>query len=379
MLTSALTDHPQQAEFSSQAIEVLLRLSHVTVLGRPVYFAKSLSQRVQELIRRSLLHAILRFEARGLAAAVELAMLVDNTRLAHAMLCEAGAVMQDFDSIWGEVNDAIDVSSFSSRLLKFCLAELQMDLLPNTVYHSVSGTFLRPPFVYVDACTRDEEKTELKKFEEANFKDATDRSMHLFGSKELSKALVRFVGGEEGDVVFALQHASALVSVLGHQSLPLLLQFCQERAAEVMQLLVIPYVQKTKNGVDKDLKLHKPELYTIDGVMMYFMKKFADLNQYDELHNGVLQAFREIGNIMCFATLLDRALSLARAQSSLHLSPLLAGKGGNAADLLSKSVRDVWGREADFLVAEAARTCTSLVKSGSLLQAVISKVRLLAV
>ena len=80
-----------QAVMASRSVEILLRLGCLTILGQTFQLSKDVSMRVQHLIRKSLLNAILRFEASGLTAAIELFCLVENTRLAHALLTEAGA------------------------------------------------------------------------------------------------------------------------------------------------------------------------------------------------------------------------------------------------------------------------------------------------
>eukprot|EP00281_Chroomonas_sp_CCMP1168_P027320 CAMPEP_0206255414 /NCGR_PEP_ID=MMETSP0047_2-20121206/24234_1 /ASSEMBLY_ACC=CAM_ASM_000192 /TAXON_ID=195065 /ORGANISM="Chroomonas mesostigmatica_cf, Strain CCMP1168" /LENGTH=142 /DNA_ID=CAMNT_0053681811 /DNA_START=105 /DNA_END=531 /DNA_ORIENTATION=- len=142
--------------------------------------------------------------------------------------------------------------------------------------------------------------------------------MHLFGNKDLSKALARSAsggGGGGGGGVF-VQHAQALLRVLGHAAIPLLLQHCQERAVDMMRGGVIPYVQVAKVGVPRDLKLPSAQLYGIDGVQGYFTAKLVDLEGYPKLEDGMLQAFRETGNILAFTATLDQALAQVRSEAS---------------------------------------------------------------
>jgi hypothetical protein len=126
-------------------------------------------------------------------------------------------------------------------------------------------------------------------------------------------------------------------------------------------------VRLTKVGVPKDVKLMSSQNYGVDGVLQYFMAKFEDISAYPSLDDGMLQAFREAGNIICFVSLLDQVLAQMRAQNTFHLAPICAmdSAGQNP---LTVAIRGAGGRAAELLAEQATRTCAALIKHGSLLQ-----------
>lgn len=362
-----------QAILTSRTVEILLRLGRLKILGQTFQLSKDVSARIQQLVRKSLINAVLRFEANGLSAAIELHCLVENTRLAHAMLVEAGAEMLDFQSILDEVNDAADMCSYSSRLLRSCLAELTVDLWPNTIFHSVTGTFLRHPTVtFVDVFDRADEKAELESFELQEMQDSNDRAMHLFGNKALTKELCKpRDSAEENGAVFTVKHASALVHVLGHHAVPLILQHCQLRAVDLIRAEVVPYVEKIRDGVSKRIHLPSAKNYTLPGVMGFFVAELQPIAMYPVLDEKVLQCFRECGNTLCFASLMDQALAAFKAQNAMHLAPILSPDGSQALIKAIQEGEKVYGSGASGLSAQAANACFAITKTGSLLKSVI--------
>lgn len=364
-----------QAVMASRSVEILLRLGCLTTLGQTFQLSKDVSMRVQHLIRKSLLNAILRFEASGLTAAIELFCLVENTRLAHALLTEAGAEMLDFQSIMDEVNDASGMASYSSRLLRSTLAELTVDLWPNTVFHSVTGTFFRHSVTFVDVLDRSDERAELESFELQEMQDSNDRAMHLFGNKALTKALCKPKNvADDCGTVFTVKHATALIQVLGQPAVPLILQHCQQRAVELMRAEVIPYVEKIRDGVSKRIHLPSAKNYTVPGVMGFFVAELQPIASYPVLDEKVLQCFRETGNILCFASLFDQALSAMSAMSSFHLGSMLSPEAGQAAIKAMEEAKAFLGSSGAGLPAQAEYARSVIAKSGSMLKSVIGHI-----
>ena len=78
---------------------------------------------------------------------------------------------------------------------------------------------------------------------------------------------------------------------------------------------IVEYVGILAPHIDRDLTLRSAAHYGLGGVLEFYKAKLKDIHGYAPLRSGVFQHFKELGNLICLADMLDEQvprLSLMR-------------------------------------------------------------------
>jgi len=181
------------------------------------------------------------------------------------------------------------------------------DLLPNFAYRAEGHLFERPPTMEF---TQEPERDSLPKLREPH---------SLFGTRQLNAEYqMQLARHSQGAVRPA--HAEALVEVLGQAGLHALLSELRGHVGELIELQLSPYVTELQRGLPQDSKLPS-YAYGPAGCYGYFELKLKDLAGYEELHSGVLQNFRRLGNAVALLLMLDAAVQVQTTSTLLQLPP----------------------------------------------------------
>lgn len=122
----------------------LMSQTHVSLLGRNVDLTVLIGAHCNRLLRENVHAAIRKFESGDFTGVVELRAMLDNARLTHRLLSE-WLPLDPVDHIIREVDEAVGVCQFKSRVLLHAFTELIGDVLPNFVYNNTTQRFVRSP------------------------------------------------------------------------------------------------------------------------------------------------------------------------------------------------------------------------------------------
>jgi hypothetical protein len=106
---------------------------------------------------------------------------------------------------------------------------------------------------------------------------------------------------------FGHEHMDALLRVVGEDHLAWVLNQINNFLDELVVQNLCPYITELSHGLPKQLKAPK-FIYGTKGCIGFFDAKLKDIKGYEQLSAGVLQTFREVGNMLTFANMIDGAL-----------------------------------------------------------------------
>jgi cytoplasmic FMR1 interacting protein len=329
----------------------LLSVRHARILGRSVDLARLIIQRMNAMVRQSLDLALSRFESKSLDAVIDLHRSIRVTRLTHGYLREALPEIDDFDACLSEVGDSVAFLSFHSRILTHTLTECLSDLFPNFAYRTEGAMFQRP---------------QATDFTQPPERDGAPRAAGahlLYGTREMNQEYQLHAARASG--FFSVAHAEALVSVLGEGGVQSLLSTLHQHVEAILRNDMDPYVNAVQNALPEGMKMpsHK---YGAKGCFLFFDAKLKDLANYEELHSGVFQSFRRLGNCLALLTLLESAVH-SNATAALHQIPRRGAPQPIA--VAAKAIAAAWGQapqDSDLvLMAEQASSLSAPLASSS--------------
>jgi cytoplasmic FMR1 interacting protein len=284
------------APFIPSRLETLAQQRHVQLLGRTLDMNALITQYVDRNLRQNLAYVIARFESGDVTGVIELEALLANVLRTHQLLGEH-LVLDSYESMFAEANENFAVGVFRSRLVMHMFSELASDLLPNFVYCSATGRFVRGP---------------------ASFKEQVERapaprrvpSYFWYGRRHRAAydAAMRLSRG-----YFGAAHVEAMLRVLDYADVPLLSEECLGQVEYLVAKVLKPYSKVVLDALPP-LKLPKIQ-YGVVGAYGLFDLKLAPVAKYALLRSAVFQSLREIGNTLIFLQMLDQATARRNDQA----------------------------------------------------------------
>ncbi len=204
--------------------------------------------------------------------------LLDTTRLAHTLITKHIQI-EDFDTLFAQVNDQVSLAGVGGRIQLHTLNELMHDVIPNYCYNSTTRRFLKSPVFYAEPIIR------------PHFPKA--KLMYLYGEKSLSiQYALHFSIYKE---YIGQEHFESLLQIAGDHVLALL----RVEAKEHINLL-FPHALSNMNtrvlpALPASLQLPVVD-YGIEGMHDYFAVLCKNLLSLAELKSDIIQTFKEIGN-----------------------------------------------------------------------------------
>ena len=158
-------------------------------------------------------------------------------------------------------------------------------------------------------------------------------------------------------------HIRALISLIGRQSLTVLVGELARNLETLFSQLLSPYIQALMRGFPPSTK---PPLflYKTIGTYEYFYAKLKPLLTYRDLKTEVFQSFREFGNTFCFVALLDQILESENVMNITLSSPFLGlvSSSSEAAPEELFTLKQVMAQSKDILASSG--TSVDFVKLG---------------
>ncbi|KJE88550.1 cytoplasmic FMR1-interacting protein 1 [Capsaspora owczarzaki ATCC 30864] len=270
----------------------LLRQKHVQLLGRTIDFSQLMAQRMNRLLRSSIEMAIGRFEAHEFGTGImELEGLLDNARLTHNLLSEF-LPLDPFEDMLREVDDAVDLTLNNGRIFSHVVMQLIYDFLPNYSFSSGTQQFVRAPIEL--------SQTQVER-------DAMPKIKHslLFGNKFVYQAMSNVY--EPFKESIGLQQIATIIRVIGQDKIGVLIDELLKNVEVQLVNMVCPYVESFMRGIPVDMKTPLFQYGTL-GTFQYFQAHLKPILAYRDLKTEVFHVFRELGNSLIFARLLDQSM-----------------------------------------------------------------------
>ena len=260
---------------------LLMQQSNLSLLGRSIDLSLFITRRLNLKLREYLELSLRKFEASPLTDVIEFQHLLYVAQLMHQLLSQHLA-LDAWDTMLKEVNEDSVVGQFRNRILFHVLSELLSDLIPNFVYNSITGRFVRALHSFTPAAA-DRPRA------------PSQPPSYYFSHKHnvLYSALF-----SSFRAYFGSEHFLALISLLRPlNSYPLMLSELTSELHSKLFNEFYPYSLALLTG----LPLFKlPTIqYTILGVYGYLdVKLRTSLGVYAPLRPSVFHVLREVGNIM---------------------------------------------------------------------------------
>ncbi|KAJ5068208.1 cytoplasmic fmr1-interacting protein-related [Anaeramoeba ignava] len=278
---------------------------HFSLLGRTINLNKLISQKMNNIIRENINIAIQRFESSNISGIFLLEELLKNIKMTHFLLSQHFE-LDEFDTIFNEINESISLVSLQGRIVLHCIFEFIADVIPNFVYNSTTQRFTRSPRTYAEKVVR----------------DAPPRipPVFLFGSKFLNDSYESIA--DLKSEFFGIPHILSILRIIGEQNLPLIAQECLTNVELKIQNVLAPYVEELLNGISTKTNLPSID-YGIDGCFGYFELPLDPIRKYGPLESEVFQNFRELGNTIILMRLFEQAMTEPHLKTFINSAPFL--------------------------------------------------------
>lgn len=334
--------------FTCSKFDVLLLQKHINILGRYIDLNYIITQRMNINIRENILALIKKFESQELTGIVELEVMLESVKITHQLLSRHLA-LDSFESVFAEVNDSTSVVSFESRIARHILEELVMDFFPNYCFNTVTHRFVRSKYTYSDL-----------EYKRENYKI---RSLHQYVTASFSEAFIPLL--DQYKEFIGRPHMESMIRLVGQESLALIIESSITYIEDKLYNDMSPYIGAMMEAIPPKITL-QPAAYKLIGVYAYFTAQFRDFLEYEDLKGGVFQAFRSIGNCICFLLLIDSSMmpqNIATYIASapfLGIRPLTKGAKQKRAEKLQEEMDS----EDDF-AQQQEQTRNTLSRKGS--------------
>jgi cytoplasmic FMR1 interacting protein len=267
------------------------------VLGRVIDLNILITKHVNGKFYKDVEYCLKKFEASELSHIIDFHRAAGIVQETHSVLSEH-LDLDSFQTIMTEMDEAVGPTAFAGRTMMHVLASLVTDILPNYSYNGFTRRFVRSP-----ALLKVTDRPKNPKADHQHFAYGA----HPARAFEMANKLHRsFIGSS---------HIKALVRILGTSGLPLLINNLLTNLKERLEISKA-YLDAIAQGLPP-CKLPKA-MYGLAGCYGVFDALLKPILAYVDLKPEVFQAFKEIGNALCFIQSASDVLDWSELQLSLH-------------------------------------------------------------
>eukprot|EP00629_Pelagomonadales_sp_RCC1024_P017002 CAMPEP_0119275140 /NCGR_PEP_ID=MMETSP1329-20130426/13283_1 /TAXON_ID=114041 /ORGANISM="Genus nov. species nov., Strain RCC1024" /LENGTH=1260 /DNA_ID=CAMNT_0007275501 /DNA_START=313 /DNA_END=4095 /DNA_ORIENTATION=+ len=270
---------------------------HIQVLGRVIDLNILITQHMNGKFYKDVEYCIKKFEASDLSHVIDFrrAMLVVHET--HAVLM-VHLELDSFQTIISEVDEAVGPTAFAGRTTMHVLASLVTDIFPNYSFNGFTKRFVRSP-----ALLKPIDRPKNPKADHQHFAFGA----HPARAFEMANKLHRSFIGKT--------HIRALVDILGTLGVPLLINNLLTNLRERLEMSKA-YLDAITEGLPP-CKLPKA-MYGLAGCYGVFDALLKPILAYVDLKPEVFQAFKEVGNAICFIQIASGVLDQVELERTLH-------------------------------------------------------------
>lgn len=272
---------------------------YVQVLGRVIDLNILITQHMNGKFYKDVEYCIKKFEASELSHIIDFHRAICIVHETHSVLSEH-LNLDTFQTIMTEVDEAVGPTAFAGRTMMHVLASLITDVLPNYSYNGFTQRFVRSP-----AFLKSVDRPKNPKADHQHFAYGA----HPARAFEMANKLHRSCIG--------LVHVRALIYTLGITGLPLLINNLLTNLRERLEISKA-YLDAITEGLPP-CKLPKA-MYGLAGCYGVFDALLKPILAYVDLKPEVFQAFKEVGNAICFIQNTSNVLDWRELQQALHVS-----------------------------------------------------------
>lgn len=277
---------------------------HIQVLGRVIDLNILITQHINGKFYKDVEYCIKKFEASDMSHIIDFRRAIVVVLETHSTLT-AQIELESFQTIVTEVDEAVGPTAFAGRMMMHVLASLVTDLFPNYSYNGFTQRFIRSPAI-------------LKPLDRPKNPKA-DHQHFAFGAHparafEMANKLHRSCLGTI--------HIKMLTDILGSSGIPLLINNLLANLRDRLELSKA-YLDAITEGLPP-CKLPKA-MYGLAGCYGVFDALLKPILAYVDLKPEVFQAFKEVGNAICFIKIVSDVLSWSVLQQGLHASKFICG------------------------------------------------------
>ncbi|KAJ3036755.1 Cytoplasmic FMR1-interacting protein 2 [Rhizophlyctis rosea] len=286
--------------------DALLRQKSYQLLGRSLDLSELLNQNMNQFLRKSIDTAISRYEGNDLNYIMELDTLLRSTEATHRMLSKY-MNLDPFEDMLAEMDESVGVlSAGSGRIATHTAFEFINDFVPNFCWNSVTGRFMRGAVSYAAEPQRASHQKAPPAF--------------LYGTKALHLAF-NTQNGMYRDFI-GEPHFRAITKWVGEKGVPVILAEITRHVEAIIRQTMTAYIRVIQKGTPHTLKLPLFE-YGTAGSFEYFAAHLKPLATYPDLKSEVLQAFREVGNIVASVRLFEDVLTVNRTRTYVQAGGII--------------------------------------------------------
>ena len=302
---------------------------HFALFGRSIDFNRLVTVRLNKLFRENLEYLVERFEAQDVrSGAFEFSSLLHVLRTAHVDLAQRYG-LDEWGDLFRELNEAVALASFSSRLLFAFGDELVQDLVPNSLYNPATQRFIPSRIVL---------------YERPHGRAAwpvLPSPMFLYGAKEINEPMREWA--KLHAMFFGWQHVRCLHSFLALGEVVALANMFRVQIADLL-------TGSLRTGFKKNAAAFANLVAESEGVAVG--RRYAFLQAHlgpfatEPAVKEMFQALRVVGNYVVLLDMFDDADQfLLTDATAAEASPAKAGQRTLLASLvrsLSADCRAAW-------------------------------------
>lgn len=300
MLTSRFRNESKKLgvnvdELGEHRYSTILKQRSFQLLGRSVDISRLLTQRMNQNFQLSLKLAMERFEAQDLGHILELESLIENNRIAHALLSEH-LKLDPFEQVLAVASNNVEHSEVS-KIMLHVFDELCSDVIPNFTFNGATQRFIRPDPGSVMIFGGGQPRRE---------RQPVAREYYWFGTKNMNTIFAAI--HKRWCTYIGRPHFDCMARILGYGSLAHCVDEMLKTVNKAIKDQLSPYVQSLLDGMPKACKLPLFD-YGGAGAMGFYQLSLKEIMAYPDLQTEVFQAFREIGNGVIIFLMLEQSIS----------------------------------------------------------------------
>eukprot|EP00249_Psilotum_nudum_P020261 c27628_g3_i1 orf=83-4003(+) len=306
----AAAENAERFVVSPKRYDALFKMRRVQLLGRSIDLAFLIGQRMNKIFRENLDYLFERFESHDVCSIVELQQLVEVLRCTHELLSNH-LMLDPFKAMLSEMTEAISLVSFSGRISSQVFAEIQNDLLPNFILCNTTQRFVRSSKTCQRAVPRPPAPHAKSSF--------------LWGNHDLNMAHATL--SQLYSKFFGLPHMLAAVKLMGHHTLPWLIQALLDLLSQKVTNSLDPRVADLRGALPKAISIP-----SFDGGLAGCLNTLQEQLQWVLNYEGkgeTLQCLKEIGNLIFLMSLLDTVMRELETEQFMQIAPWLGLVPGN--------------------------------------------------
>lgn len=283
---------------------IMQRRAHV--LGHYLDMNELIRQRISVDMLQSLQAAIDKFEEGSITLVVLFDALLRVNKETHKVLSKWFPSLDNYEHFWKEANQT--VSARHGRTTIHICKEMSNDFIADFCYNLSTNRFVRSAG-----------KSRTKITERQSPKPMP--TVYLFGSRQLNTVYSTLYSSYTGFI--GEPHFKAIADILGYDGLGVVITQLMSNCENLINGVLSEWVLKIKDRLPLFLKTPDRKLMEegIAGLIRYYKEVLGSLVTDQLVKSELFQYFREVGNSVLFALLVEQCLTVKETWMTCQAFP----------------------------------------------------------